>query len=58
VIVVTPFTDTYELDEASLRKEVRFCIETGAALLARMCRALPQVKYIKEHKRHEIHYQS
>jgi 4-hydroxy-tetrahydrodipicolinate synthase len=30
VIVVTPFTDTYELDEASLRREVRFCIEAGA----------------------------
>jgi dihydrodipicolinate synthase/N-acetylneuraminate lyase len=31
VIVVTPFTDTFELDEASLRKEIRFCIEAGAA---------------------------
>jgi 4-hydroxy-tetrahydrodipicolinate synthase len=30
VIVVTPFTATYELDEASLRKEIRFCIEAGA----------------------------
>ncbi len=30
VIVCTPFTETYELDEASLRKEVRFCIEAGA----------------------------
>ena len=30
VIVVTPFTETYELDEASLRKQVRFCIEAGA----------------------------
>lgn len=30
VIVVTPFTETYELDEESLRKEVRFCIEAGA----------------------------
>jgi 4-hydroxy-tetrahydrodipicolinate synthase len=30
VIVVTPFTDTYELDEASLRKEIRFCVESGA----------------------------
>ena len=30
VIVVTPFTENYELDEASLRKEVRFCIEAGA----------------------------
>src|SRR5689334_24171714 len=30
VIVVTPFTEGYELDEASLRKEVRFCIEAGA----------------------------
>ena len=31
VIVVTPFTASHELDEASLRKEVRFCIEAGAA---------------------------
>ncbi|HEX5690080.1 MAG TPA: dihydrodipicolinate synthase family protein [Roseiflexaceae bacterium] len=30
VILVTPFTETYELDEASLRKQVRFCIEAGA----------------------------
>jgi dihydrodipicolinate synthase/N-acetylneuraminate lyase len=30
VIVVTPFTENYELDEESLRKEVRFCIEAGA----------------------------
>jgi 4-hydroxy-tetrahydrodipicolinate synthase len=30
VIVVTPFTESYELDEASLRKEIRFCIEAGA----------------------------
>lgn len=30
VIVVTPFTEGYELDEVSLRKEVRFCIEAGA----------------------------
>src|SRR5215510_13844111 len=30
VIVVTPFTAGYELDEASLRREVRFCIEAGA----------------------------
>lgn len=30
VIVVTPFTETYEIDEESLRKEVRFCIEGGA----------------------------
>ncbi len=29
-IVVTPFTSTYELDEAGLRKVVRFCIEAGA----------------------------
>ena len=29
-IVVTPFTESYELDEGSLRKEVRFCIEAGA----------------------------
>jgi 4-hydroxy-tetrahydrodipicolinate synthase len=25
-IVVTPFTDTYELDEESLRREIRFCL--------------------------------
>lgn len=31
VIVVTPFTASQELDEESLRKEVRFCIEAGAA---------------------------
>ncbi|MBZ0286153.1 MAG: dihydrodipicolinate synthase family protein, partial [Anaerolineae bacterium] len=30
VIVVTPFTATYEIDEDSLRKEIRFCIEAGA----------------------------
>jgi 4-hydroxy-tetrahydrodipicolinate synthase len=30
VIVVTPFTDTYALDEESLRREIRFCIEAGA----------------------------
>lgn len=30
VIVVTPFTDGYELDEASLRRQIRFCIEAGA----------------------------
>ncbi len=30
VIIVTPFTESYELDEESLRKEVRFCIEAGA----------------------------
>jgi len=30
VIVITPFTDQYELDEESLRKEIRFCIEAGA----------------------------
>lgn len=30
VIVVTPFTESYALDEASLRKQVRFCIEAGA----------------------------
>lgn len=30
VIVVTPFTEGYELDEASLRKQIRFCIEAGA----------------------------
>ena len=30
VIVVTPFSESYEIDEESLRKEVRFCIEAGA----------------------------
>ncbi len=30
VIVITPFTASYEIDEESLRKEVRFCIEAGA----------------------------
>ncbi|MFN8494575.1 MAG: dihydrodipicolinate synthase family protein [Caldilineaceae bacterium] len=30
VIVVTPFTENYKLDEASLRKQIRFCIEAGA----------------------------
>lgn len=30
VIVVTPFTSSYELDEASLRKIVRFSIDAGA----------------------------
>ena len=30
VIIITPFTDSYEIDEASLRKEIRFCIEAGA----------------------------
>lgn len=30
VIVVTPFTDSYALDEESLRRQVRFCIEAGA----------------------------
>ena len=30
VILVTPFTESYELDEQSLRKQVRFCIEAGA----------------------------
>lgn len=30
VIVVTPFNDDYTLDEESLRKEIRFCIEAGA----------------------------
>jgi 4-hydroxy-tetrahydrodipicolinate synthase len=30
VIVVTPFTPTYELDEESLRRQIRFCIEAGA----------------------------
>jgi 4-hydroxy-tetrahydrodipicolinate synthase len=28
-IVVTPFTPSYELDEESLRKVIRFCIEAG-----------------------------
>ncbi|MEZ4683502.1 MAG: dihydrodipicolinate synthase family protein [Caldilineaceae bacterium] len=31
VIVATPYTESYELDEASLRKEVRFCIEAGVS---------------------------
>ena len=30
VILVTPFTEAYELDEASLRKQVCCCIEAGA----------------------------
>ena len=30
VIVVTPFTTAYEIDEESLRRQVRFCIEAGA----------------------------
>ncbi len=30
VIVVTPFTKDYALDEESLRKQIRFCLETGA----------------------------
>jgi dihydrodipicolinate synthase/N-acetylneuraminate lyase len=30
VIVVTPFTASYELDEASLRRQIRFCIDAGA----------------------------
>lgn len=30
VIVVTPFTESYELDEESLRREIRFCLEAGA----------------------------
>ena len=30
VIVVTPFTEDYEIDEESLRREIRFCIEAGA----------------------------
>src|SRR5687768_18494399 len=29
-IPVTPFTETGELDEESLRREVRFCLECGA----------------------------
>ncbi len=31
VIVVTPFAENLTLDEESLRREVRFCIEAGAA---------------------------
>lgn len=31
VIVVTPFTESYEIDEISLRREVNFCIQAGAA---------------------------
>ena len=30
VILVTPFAETYELDEARLHKQVRFGIEAGA----------------------------
>jgi len=30
VILVTPFTASYELDEASLRRVVRFCLDAGA----------------------------
>lgn len=30
VIVVTPFNNDYSIDEESLRKEIRFCIEAGA----------------------------
>lgn len=30
IIVVTPFTETLELDEDSLRREVRFYIDAGA----------------------------
>ncbi|MBI2505062.1 MAG: dihydrodipicolinate synthase family protein [Candidatus Latescibacteria bacterium] len=30
-IVITPFTETGELDEAGLRRIVRFCLEAGAA---------------------------
>ena len=29
VIVVTPFTESYQLDEESLRRQVRFCIDAG-----------------------------
>ena len=29
-IVVTPFTPSYDLDEAGLRKVIRFCIDAGA----------------------------
>ncbi len=29
VIVVTPFTESYALDEESLRREVRFCLDAG-----------------------------
>ncbi len=30
VIVTTPFSDSLEMDETSLRREVRFCIDAGA----------------------------
>ena len=30
-IIVTPFTDELELDEAALRRQIDFCIEAGAA---------------------------
>lgn len=30
VIVITPFGEDYQIDEASLRKEIDFCIEAGA----------------------------
>lgn len=30
VIVVTPFTESFEIDEESLRREIRFSIEAGA----------------------------
>lgn len=30
VIVITPFTDDYQIDEVSLRKQVDFCVEAGA----------------------------
>ena len=31
VIVGTPYTENYELDEASLRKEIRFCLDAGVS---------------------------
>jgi len=47
VIVVTPFTEGYELDEAGLRKIVRFCIEAGAR--AFFNRLLPLINYERLH---------
>ena len=29
VIVATPYTENYELDEASMRKGIRFCLDAG-----------------------------
>lgn len=31
VIVATPYTNDYELDEVSLRNEIRFCLEAGVS---------------------------